>query len=410
VSEAYWIGVTVGLGVGCGVVLTGALASVRAGVLAAALLAAAAGVAIFYGARSYRALTGSKEAVIPVARVQRGDVSLAITARGELRGGNPETLTAPMTGGTEMHITFLRKTGEEVKTGDVVVQLDTTEQEFKLQEAQADVAEAAQHLLQAKALRDLVKVNGQLSTSAERVSRSTSEQATGAAEVAKAALVSEATAYRYFPDLISLVRAAMAGQMPTPEEAPAQPANPYGNTKLAMDRMLADECAAHGLGAVSLRYFNVGGALLGLGEDHRPETHLIPNVLAAAAGRAPAIQLYGTDYDTPDGTCIRDYVHIGDLAAAHLLALEAAAAGRHDVYNLGSGSGYSVREVIAAARRVTGRELEVQERPRRAGDSPRLVASSERIRARLGWVPKRSLDDIVRDAWEWMLEHPQGYE
>jgi UDP-glucose 4-epimerase len=200
------------------------------------------------------------------------------------------------------------------------------------------------------------------------------------------------------------------GVVPIPEDAPAQPANPYGNTKLAMDRMLADECAAHGLGAVSLRYFNVGGALHGLGEDHHPETHLIPNVLAAAAGRAPAIQLFGTDYDTPDGTCIRDYVHIGDLAAAHLLALEAAAAGRHDVYNLGSGHGYSVREVINAARRVTGRELEVEERPRRPGDSPRLVASSERIRARLGWVPKHGLDEIVGDAWEWMQRHPHGYE
>jgi UDP-glucose 4-epimerase len=198
--------------------------------------------------------------------------------------------------------------------------------------------------------------------------------------------------------------------VPIPEDAPAQPANPYGNTKLAVDRMLADECAAHGLGAVSLRYFNVGGALQGLGEDHHPETHLIPNVLAAAAGRAPAIQLFGTDYDTPDGTCIRDYVHIDDLAAAHLLALEAAAGGRHDVYNLGSGNGYSVREVIDAARRVTGKDIRVEEMPRRPGDSPRLVASSERIRARLGWVPRHGLDDIVRDAWEWMQEHPGGYE
>jgi len=198
--------------------------------------------------------------------------------------------------------------------------------------------------------------------------------------------------------------------VPIPEDAPAQPANPYGNSKLAMDRMLADECAAHGLGAVSLRYFNVGGALQGLGEDHHPETHLIPNVLAAAAGRAPAIQLFGTDYDTPDGTCIRDYVHIEDLAAAHLLALEAAVEGRHEVYNLGSGKGYSVREVIDAARRVTGRDLEVEEMARRPGDSARLVASSERIRARLGWEPRHGLDDIVRDAWEWMQSHPRGYE
>jgi UDP-glucose 4-epimerase len=197
--------------------------------------------------------------------------------------------------------------------------------------------------------------------------------------------------------------------VPIREDAPTRPASPYGNTKLAMDRMLADECVAHGLGAVSLRYFNVGGALQGLGEDHHPETHLIPNVLAAAAGRAP-VQLFGTDYETPDGTCIRDYVHIADLAAAHLLALAAVEEGRHQVYNLGSGHGYSVREVIDAARRVTGRDFEVEERPRRPGDSPRLVASSERIRTNLGWAPKLGLEEIVRDAWEWMQEHPNGYD
>jgi len=197
--------------------------------------------------------------------------------------------------------------------------------------------------------------------------------------------------------------------VPIAEDAPSRPANPYGNTKLAVDRLLGDESAAHGLGAVSLRYFNVGGAHGGLGEDHHPETHLIPNVLAAAAGRAPAVELFGTDYDTPDGTCVRDYVHIADLAAAHLLALDSAAAGQHAVYNLGSGEGYSVRQVIDAARRVTGRDLAVVERPRRPGDSPRLVASSERIRTRLGWQPRHGLDDIVRDAWTWMTDHPQGY-
>ncbi len=148
---------------------------------------------------------------------------------------------------------------------------------------------------------------------------------------------------------------------------------------------------------------------MGLGEDHHPETHLIPNVLAAAAGRAPAVELFGTDYDTPDGTCVRDYVHIADLAAAHLLALDSAAAGQHQVYNLGSGEGYSVRQVIDAARRLTGRDLAVVERPRRPGDSPRLVASNERIRTRLGWQPRHGLDDIVRDAWTWMTDHPQGY-
>jgi UDP-glucose 4-epimerase len=197
--------------------------------------------------------------------------------------------------------------------------------------------------------------------------------------------------------------------VPVTEDAPARPANPYGNTKLAVDRLLGDESAAHGLGAVSLRYFNVGGAHGGLGEDHHPETHLIPNVLAAAAGRAPAVELFGTDYDTPDGTCVRDYVHIADLAAAHLLALDSAAGGGHQVYNLGSGEGYSVRQVIDAVRRVTGREFPVVERPRRPGDSPRLVASSERIRARLGWQPRHGLDDIVRDAWTWMTDHPKGY-
>ncbi|HEX6349525.1 MAG TPA: UDP-glucose 4-epimerase GalE [Candidatus Dormibacteraeota bacterium] len=197
--------------------------------------------------------------------------------------------------------------------------------------------------------------------------------------------------------------------VPIPESAATRPASPYGNSKLAVDRLLADECAAHGLGAVSLRYFNVGGALHGLGEDHRPETHLIPSVLAAAAGRASAVQLYGTDYDTADGTCVRDYVHIEDLAAAHFLALDALQPGRHDVYNLGSGSGFSVREVIETVRRVTGREFAVEERPRRAGDSARLVASSERIQSALGWVPRHGLEDIVRDAWQWMQEHPDGY-
>jgi len=197
--------------------------------------------------------------------------------------------------------------------------------------------------------------------------------------------------------------------VPIPESAPTRPASPYGNSKLAVDRLLADECAAHGLAAASLRYFNVGGALHGLGEDHRPETHLIPNVLAVAAGRAEAVELFGTDYDTPDGTCVRDYVHIEDLAAAHFLALEALEAGRHDVYNLGSGSGYSVLEVIETARRVTGRPLPVQERSRRPGDAPRLVASSQAIASALGWQPRHDLEAIIGGAWSWMQEHPNGY-
>lgn len=198
-------------------------------------------------------------------------------------------------------------------------------------------------------------------------------------------------------------------EVPIREDAPTRPTSPYGNTKLAMDRMLADEAAAHGLGAVSLRYFNVGGAHGRQGEDHDPETHLVPNVLRAAAGRADSVTLFGTDYETPDGTAVRDYVHVDDLAAAHLLALGAAEPGRHQVYNLGSGSGYSVREVIDTVRNVTGRDFRVVEAGRREGDPPRLVASSELIRSRLGWRPERNLEDIVADAWEWMLHHPRGY-
>ena len=198
-------------------------------------------------------------------------------------------------------------------------------------------------------------------------------------------------------------------EVPITERAATRPTSPYGDTKLAMDRMLSAEAAAHGLGAVSLRYFNVGGAHEALGEDHHPETHLIPNVLAAAAGKVPSVQLFGTDYETRDGTCVRDYVHIDDLAAAHMLALEAAEPGRHLVYNLGSGSGYTVREVIDSVRRVTGRDFKVEERPRRAGDSAALVASSELIKRELGWNPSRTLEDIVADAWRWMLAHPDGY-
>jgi UDP-glucose 4-epimerase len=193
------------------------------------------------------------------------------------------------------------------------------------------------------------------------------------------------------------------------EETPNAPVNAYGNSKLTIDRMLADEARAHGLAAVSLRYFNVAGASGPLGEDHHPETHLIPLVLQAAAGKRPSVAIFGTDYPTPDGTAVRDYVHVEDLATAHLLALDHAAPGRHDIFNLGSESGNSVREVIEAARRVTGREIVAVEEARRAGDPPRLVASNARARAELGWAPERSLDDMVRDAWAWHQAHPDGY-
>ncbi len=196
---------------------------------------------------------------------------------------------------------------------------------------------------------------------------------------------------------------------PITEDDPPNPVNTYGNTKLAVDRMLGDECRAHGLAAVSLRYFNVAGACGPLGEDHHPETHLIPLVLQAAAGRRAHVAIYGTDYPTPDGTAVRDYIHAEDLATAHVLALDKAQPGRHEVFNLGTGTGYSVREVIAAARAVTGREIAVSEEGRRAGDPPRLVASNAHARAALGWEPERSLEQMVADAWTWHEAHPGGY-
>jgi UDP-glucose 4-epimerase len=193
------------------------------------------------------------------------------------------------------------------------------------------------------------------------------------------------------------------------EETPNAPVNAYGNSKLAIDRMLADEARAHGLAAVSLRYFNVAGASGALGEDHTPETHLIPLVLQAAAGQRESVAIFGTDYPTRDGTAVRDYVHVDDLAEAHILALEKATPGHHEIVNLGSETGYSVREVIDAARRVTGRDIVAVEQARRAGDPPRLVASSAHARSWLGWSPSRSLEDMVRDAWEWHQAHPDGY-
>jgi UDP-glucose 4-epimerase len=198
--------------------------------------------------------------------------------------------------------------------------------------------------------------------------------------------------------------------VPISEDVPTAPVNAYGGSKLTVDRMLTDEARAHGVAAVSLRYFNVAGASGALGEDHHPETHLIPLVLQAAAGMRDHVAIFGTDYDTRDGTALRDYVHVDDLSAAHLLALDRAVAGRHDIFNLGSGTGYTVREVIDAVRRVTGREFEVREEPRRAGDPPALVAANAKARAGLGWEPERSLDEMVADAWTWHQAHPNGYE
>jgi UDP-glucose 4-epimerase len=199
-------------------------------------------------------------------------------------------------------------------------------------------------------------------------------------------------------------------EVPIAETAPPRPINSYGASKLAVDGMIGHFCLAHRLGAVSLRYFNVAGASGELGEDHEPETHLIPNILRAAVGLNPHVEIYGTDYPTPDGTAIRDYIHIDDLAQAHLLALEAARTGEHQIFNLGNGSGFSVREVIAAAQAVTGLEIPTREAPRRPGDPPMLVAASDRIRSELGWQPtKAGLEEIVADAWAFAQAHPRGY-
>lgn len=195
---------------------------------------------------------------------------------------------------------------------------------------------------------------------------------------------------------------------PITEDTPAVPINPYGQTKLAIDHAIAGEARAYGLAAVSLRYFNVGGAFGRYGERHDPETHLIPNVLAVPAGSGAAIRVFGTDYPTRDGTAVRDYVHVEDLGRAHMLALdwtgEPEAAGVHRIYNVGSGTGYTVRDVVGAARRITGHPLPTDERDRRPGDPPVLVASADRITAELGWRAKYDLDRVIADAWRFILD------
>ena len=180
------------------------------------------------------------------------------------------------------------------------------------------------------------------------------------------------------------------------------PTNPYGMSKLAVDTALTEYARLNGIGAVSLRYFNVAGAYQGYGERHDPETHLIPNVLAVAAGARESVSVFGADYPTPDGTCLRDYIHVADLAGAHLLALGACTPGTHVIYNLGNGNGYSVREVIEVCRRVTGHAIPVVTGPRRAGDPAVLVASAAKIQAELGWKAERDLAAMVADAWAFM--------
>jgi len=201
-------------------------------------------------------------------------------------------------------------------------------------------------------------------------------------------------------------------RIPIDENHPQWPINPYGWTKLMVERALDAYDAAYGIKYVALRYFNAAGASEKCGEDHDPETHLIPLVLKAALGKIPKVSIFGTDYDTPDGTAVRDYIHISDLSSAHLLALDHLRSGRESQFiNLGNGNGYSVKQVIETARRITGCEIPAEEGPRRAGDPPQLVGDSRKAREVLGWDPRfAELDKIVESAWIWHQSHPNGYK
>lgn len=199
--------------------------------------------------------------------------------------------------------------------------------------------------------------------------------------------------------------------VPMTEDHPQHPANPYGWSKFFMERILEACDRAYGLKFVALRYFNAAGAYGRCGELHDPETHLIPNVLGAASGRLTHVEVFGNDYATPDGTAVRDYIHIADLGSAHILALDYLAAGNpSNFFNLGTGRGHSVLEVIEAARRVTGCPIQLEFRPRRPGDPSHLVASAAKAREMLGWKPAfEDIDEIIRTAWDWQLKHPSGY-
>lgn len=235
--------------------------------------------------------------------------------------------------------------------------------------------------------------------------------------------------YKYFRNNVygglNLLRAAVAAQVnkfvfsstcatygtpervPIDEETPQRPINPYGESKLMFEKILRWFEQLHGIKYVALRYFNAAGASERFGEHHRIETHLIPRILAVALGHSQQAEIYGTDYPTPDGSCIRDYIHIRDLAQAHILALSTADSG---YFNLGTGGGVSVREVIEACRQVTGHKIPVVEKPRRPGDPPRLVAASAKAKKQLGWAPQyEDIHEIVQSAWAWHEKHPNGY-
>lgn len=196
-------------------------------------------------------------------------------------------------------------------------------------------------------------------------------------------------------------------RVPMTEDLPQRPINPYGESKLMFERILQWQERIHQLEFVAFRYFNAAGATPQFGEHHRVETHLIPNLLKVALGQKSHCELFGTDYPTPDGTCVRDYIHVGDLAQAHILALQP---GKKGFFNLGNGEGYSVRQVHAACERASGRKIALVEKPRRPGDPPRLVAASQKARTELGWNPRfPSLESIVHSAWAWHQAHPDGY-
>jgi len=196
-------------------------------------------------------------------------------------------------------------------------------------------------------------------------------------------------------------------EIPIKESTPQHPTNPYGESKLMFEKILAWYERIHGLRAVFLRYFNACGASVKFGEDHTPETHLIPNILKVALGQEQALKIFGNDYDTPDGACVRDYIHIEDLAQAHILALTAKQTG---AFNLGTGTGYSVQEVLETSRQITGKKITAKILPRRPGDPARLVADASKAGAILGWRPTRSsLNDIISSAWAWHKSHPNGY-
>jgi UDP-glucose 4-epimerase len=215
------------------------------------------------------------------------------------------------------------------------------------------------------------------------------------------------------PRLVFSSTCAVYGQpdiVPIAETATPRPANAYGASKLAVDYMIGDFCIAHGLGAVSLRYFNVAGASGHIGEDHEPETHLIPNILRVLQGKRDHVDILGTDYPTPDGSAVRDYIHIDDLADAHVLALSGARPREHRIFNLGTGSGFSVKQVVATAEQVTGRKIPALDKPRRPGDPPQLVADGRKIRDELGWKPRKpDLETMIADAWAFHQALPDGY-